>query len=168
MIVLGLGSNQGDREQQLRRAVEALKTILINVRCSAVYESAPLLPKDAPAEWNIVYLNMAIAGEVQLAPDILLQKIKNLEQSLGRISRGHWGPREIDIDILACGDSVIDEEDLMVPHKELLGRDFALIPFAEIHPTWKYPMQGKYKGKTASELSRLVDSSMHKTDIIIQ
>jgi len=156
MIVLGLGSNQGDREVFLQSAIAKLKNILTNVKVSNIYDSPALLPENAPPEWNINFLNMAIAGECKLSPKELLNKVKELELGLGRKYRGHWSPREIDIDILAYNNLIINEENLQIPHKFLLERDFAIIPFSEIYPDWIHPIIGK----SALELAQNVDKKL--------
>lgn len=138
MIILGLGSNIGDRIGHLRDAVAALAPLLSDMRVSRVYETPALLPKDAPPEWDISYYNLAVSGESSLSPEALLAEVKALEQSLGRQFRGVWGPREIDIDILAIEGVMVDSEALSIPHQGLLGRDFALLPFAELAPDWRF------------------------------
>ena len=158
MIVLGLGSNQGNRERFLQSAIAELKSILTNTKLSNIYESSALLPDNAPPEWNIKFLNMAITGECELSPQELLTKIKEIEIKLGRKYRGHWSPREIDIDILAYNNLIINEEALQIPHKFLAERDFAIIPFAEIYPDWIHPIIGK----SALELSNVFnDCKIH-------
>ena len=154
MIILGLGSNWGDKQEYLQKAVDELALILSHLNISSTYEMPALLPEGAPAEWNIPFLNRAVSGETKLNPQDLLKEIKKIEQQLGRIDRGHWGPREIDIDILAYDDEVIDEPDLKIPHRGLLERDFALLPLVELAPDWVYPVVGPYFGKTAHDLAQ--------------
>jgi len=167
MVIIGLGSNLGDRADQLRRAVVMLGNILSGVQCSPVYESAALLPDGAPPNWNKPFLNMAVRGETTLTPRALLDGIKAIERTLGRTARGHWAPREIDIDILAYDDCVVNESDLVIPHPALLSRDFALVPLADIAPQWAYPLAGEYHGKTARELAARLAKTIVKTDIIV-
>jgi len=152
MVILGLGSNIGDREAYLAKAVKKLSVLLTDMRYSRVLESAALLPPDAPPEFNRPYLNMAVAGETDFAPQALLTEIKNIERELGRVERCNWGPREIDIDILAMDDTVLDAPPLFIPHRQLLNRDFVLLPLADVAPDWNYPLQGKYFGETAMEI----------------
>ena len=154
-VVLGLGSNWGDRRAQLKAAMTALGRVLEEMNTSPIYENPPLLPEGAPEFWNKPYLNMVIVGHTKLSPQKLLSAIQSIENRLGRQERGHWGPREIDIDILAYEDQVIRDEDLTVPHQEMLRRSFVMVPFANILPYWKYPNEGPYKGKTAEELVKL-------------
>ncbi len=109
------------------------------------------MPEGAPKSWNQPFLNMAVAGDASLAPESLLAELKTIEKDLGRQSRGHWAPREIDIDILAMGDMVISSAALSIPHPHLLARDFALVPLAELVPDWCYPA-GEYKGWKAADI----------------
>lgn len=153
LVILGLGSNLGDRMGYFRQAKAHLSRIANDLRCSPVYESLALLPEGAPKEWDIPFYNMALAGDTSLAPHALLEEIKIIEKAIGRQDRGHWGPREIDIDILAYGDEVVQLPDLTIPHAELLRRDFALVPFADLAPGWVYPVSGEFRGKTAAQLA---------------
>lgn len=153
MVILGLGSNKGDREFYLRQASALLAGLLSGMRASGIYESKALLPPDAPKVWDAPFLNMAVIGETALDPRKLLASLKAIEAKLGRKPSGHWAPREIDIDILAMGDTVLDTPSLSIPHQELLNRDFALLPLAELAPDWRYPAAGKYYGWKASDIA---------------
>ena len=163
MVILGLGSNQGDRLRHLKDAARELAALLEELRCSSVYESTALLPEGAPADWNMPFLNMAVRGSTELAPSALLGALKDIERRLGRKARGHWGPREIDIDILAYAERIIVEPGLAIPHKELLQRDFALVPLAELAPSWVHPVAGR----PAGELAAGIHSSLAKTNLSI-
>ncbi len=154
-VILGLGSNIGNRRNHLRKAIAELAEYIENIHISSIYESEALLPENAPPEWNTPFCNMAIAGATSLAPHDLLRVVKQIEKKLGRNKIGHWCPREIDIDILAMEDLIIEEENLSIPHKELLKRDFALVPFAEIVPEWIHPIIKK----TIKELSANLPAS---------
>jgi 2-amino-4-hydroxy-6-hydroxymethyldihydropteridine diphosphokinase len=153
MIILGLGSNMGERKDYLRRAIARLSACVSGIRLSHVFESSALLPADAPAEWNKPFLNMAISGQSSLSPDDLLAELKRVERDMGRQVRGFWGPREIDIDILAIDDVTLETPALNIPHHELLNRDFALLPLVDIAPDWKYPLEGTYKGWRAFDIA---------------
>ncbi len=151
-VYLGLGSNVGVRAAQLARAVRALEehqdVRLNDITQSSIYETAALLPKDAPPEWNVPFFNQVISGYTLLSPEQLLTAIKSIELELGRQDRGHWGPREIDIDIISMGDRTIMSAHLTVPHAEMTSRAFVLVPLAEIAPEWVHP----YDQKTVHEL----------------
>ena len=77
-----------------------------------------------------------------LSPQDLLKKCQQIEISLGRIRRGHWGSREIDIDILSYGSRIIDNYDLVIPHPEIENRSFVLMPMLELSPEWLHPETG--------------------------
>jgi len=104
-VILGIGTNIGDRFFFLQRAVNLIvkDKLISNVNVSSIYESKALLPDDAPQDWEKDFLNMAICGFCKLQPLDLLKKIKLIEKTIGRKDRGFWSPREIDIDILALG-----------------------------------------------------------------
>lgn len=151
-VLLGLGSNLGDRLSWLRQAVQALgQEFLVPLRVSPIYESVALLPPGAPAEWDTEFLNMVAAGETKLSAIDLLRVIKGIEARLGRQMRARWAPREIDIDILAYGGEMVDSPELVLPHPGIVSRDFVLLPLADLAPHWHYPC-GEYRGKTASDL----------------
>jgi 2-amino-4-hydroxy-6-hydroxymethyldihydropteridine diphosphokinase len=153
MIILGLGSNYGNRQAFLQKACKALETVLTDMSISACYETPALLPPNAPADWDLPFINQAVRGETSLTPPLLLAAIKDIEKALGRIERGRWGPREMDIDILAYQEEVLESVGLTIPHPGLLERAFALLPLAEIAPAWRYPVPGAEYGKTARELA---------------
>lgn len=158
-VVIGLGSNLGDRLRNLRSAVEHLvegpTPPLTNARFSPIFESAALLRAGAPKEWDLPFYNAALSADTALEPELLLAELKSVEERIGRQYRGEWSPREIDLDILVWGDKVIESDKLTIPHKELLQRDFALVPLAEVEPDFIWPV-GPHKGKKAIELIRLM------------
>lgn len=128
MIYISLGSNLGHRLKYLENAVELVKSrYLKNAQCSIVLETAPILPKNAPAEWYKPFLNMIVAGESDLSPPVLLKGLKQIEQELGRPKvYERWTPRVIDLDILSWDDLFLDTPDLKIPHPELPNRPFFL------------------------------------------
>jgi 2-amino-4-hydroxy-6-hydroxymethyldihydropteridine diphosphokinase/dihydropteroate synthase len=155
MIILGLGTNLGDRLKQLRHALSLLTRVpgLSVKQVSPVYISDALLPDDAPPIWNTPFLNLAIRCETTLSPHELLQHTKQVEKLVGRKPEKLWGPRIIDIDILAWGDLIQYDEKLHIPHENLHERPFALWPLADIAPRWVYPLPGPMHGKTAAEMA---------------
>lgn len=155
MVILGLGSNLGDRLENLRKALNAIKKIsgFTLQQVSPVYLSDALMPDNAPADWDIPYLNLSLHGETTLQPLELLKELKNIEWSIGRKPEArHWGPRIIDIDILAWDDLIIQNETLTVPHASLQERPFALWPLADVAPLWIFPLPGPNQGKTAAQI----------------
>lgn len=158
-VVLGMGSNLGDRASYLRRALRLITqepALLHHVRVSRVYETEALLTPGSPDDWNKPYLNIAIAGETGLEPETLLRELKSIEARLGRKNRKRWAPREIDLDILVWDSLTLKtntSQVLEIPHPALLERDFALLPLSELAPEWKYPVTGPFYQKTAQELA---------------
>jgi len=153
MVILGLGSNIGDRLAHLEAAVRALAPVMRGLRASRVLESRAVLPAGAPPAWDLPYLNMAVCGDTTLAPLDLLNWLKAIESRAGRVSRGIWGPREIDLDILVMDEVVMASAGLTIPHPELLNRDFALLPCVDVAPDFIYP-HGVYKGKRVLDIVR--------------
>jgi len=154
MVILGLGGNLGDKLFYLRKAFLAIKAIPnINIlQVSPLYYSDAMLPENASADWDHPYINLALRLETSLNEFELLAKIKNIESSIGRKpEKRHWGPREIDIDILAWDDKVISHEHLTIPHYQLHERPFALWPLSDVAPLWVFPI-GPNQGKTAAEV----------------
>ena len=126
-IVLALGSNQGNRNLYLKRALQELPIQII--RQSSIYENKALLPKNAPKSWDMLYLNMVVVVNTDLSPYSMLKKIKQVEKLLCRRTNRKWAPRTIDIDILLWYDLKLDDNQLTIPHKELYKRTFVLKPF---------------------------------------
>lgn len=162
--VLGLGSNVGNRLVYLSMAIKALaydkEAVLHRIRLSRIYEAEALLPDGAPQSWDKPFLNMAVAGHTTVEPDALFQKIKDIERSLGREDKGHWGPRKIDIDILAMENEVMESDILTIPHPQLTKRAFVLLPMADIVPGWRYPVPGPKQGMTIKELARACEDHL--------
>jgi 2-amino-4-hydroxy-6-hydroxymethyldihydropteridine diphosphokinase len=135
-IYLSLGSNLGDRAQNLRAAIDGLSRAGVVVRrVSSVYETAPVDLLDQP-----MFHNLVVDAETALMPRQLLKLIARLERELGRQRTVAKGPRTIDIDILFYGSSVIDTPDLIVPHPRIAERRFVLEPLAEIAPDLVHPL----------------------------
>jgi len=133
-IGLSLGTNLGDRVDNLRRAVDALSSIVTLGPLSSLYQTAPLYVTDQPA-----YLNMAALAESDLSPQALLEMAKELETRLGRQPSRRYGPRLIDIDLLFVGDQMMETPRLTLPHPRLSERRFVLVPLTEIDPFWLHP-----------------------------
>jgi 2-amino-4-hydroxy-6-hydroxymethyldihydropteridine diphosphokinase/dihydropteroate synthase len=154
LIVLGLGTNLGDRLANLRQAFHLIKKIphLSVSQVSPIYISDALLPENAPTDWNNPYFNLALRCETKLTPLELLQQTKEIEKKLQINTKKHWGPRIIDIDLLACDDLILRDKTLHIPHQYLHERPFALWPLMDVAPHWCYPVPGSMQGKTASEL----------------
>lgn len=120
-VFVALGSNLGDRRAHLAAAREALDRLPGTrlVASSAIEETAPLAGMDQPA-----YLNQMVLLETDLEPHDLLAALQRIEQQRGRVRAERWGPRTLDLDIVAFGERRIRDPDLVVPHPELPNRDF--------------------------------------------
>jgi 2-amino-4-hydroxy-6-hydroxymethyldihydropteridine diphosphokinase len=131
---LGLGSNLGDREAHLRRAVELLKPR----RVSSLYESEPMYVTDQPR-----FLNIVAELRTDLGPEELFRRCEEIEAALGGRERPiPKGPRTIDIDLLLYDDVVMQSKDLTLPHPAIAERLFVLEPLAELAPGITIPGSG--------------------------
>ena len=133
-VYLSLGSNVGDREANLRTAIEKLAELGEVIAVSSFYETEPMEFTAQP--W---FLNCAVALRTELMPKLFLSKTLAIEQQMGRRRSQPKGPRTIDIDILLFGNSVIHTPQLDVPHVAMHERRFVLEPLAEIAPEVRHP-----------------------------
>ncbi len=136
MIYLSLGSNLGDREAHLRKALEKLhqKEILL-VRESSIYETEPVDVPDQPD-----FLNLVCQVQTPLEPESLLAACQEVECEMGRLRKAIKGARNIDIDILFYGRRIVEKPFLKIPHPAWRQRNFVLIPLAEIAPNFRDPV----------------------------
>lgn len=139
-IYLSLGSNMGDRAQNIARAIAALGSHGVQVtRQSALYETEPVDVRGGG--W---FLNGVVEAETELAPEELMHVLLSMERSLGRqrraVSDGPKDSRTIDMDILLFGSRVIGTPELQIPHPRMADRRFVLMPFAEIAPDVRHPV----------------------------
>jgi 2-amino-4-hydroxy-6-hydroxymethyldihydropteridine diphosphokinase len=137
-VYLSLGSNVGSREANLRTAISKLGELGEVLAVSSFYETEPVEFTDQP--W---FLNCAVAVRTELLPKQFLAKIQEIEQQMGRRRIQPKGPRNIDIDILLIGDSIISTPQLEVPHPAMHERRFVLEPLAEIAPDARHPVLKK-------------------------
>ena len=137
-VYLGLGSNMGNRQDNLNRALDFLSQRLRVEQVSPIYDTEPLGNIDQPR-----FLNQVCQVYTRLAPAELLTLAKGIESKMGRVSSKSNAPRPIDIDILFYGDQVIETPELVIPHPRLVERAFVLIPLAEIAPDLVHPVTGK-------------------------
>ena len=133
---LSLGSNVGNRERMLGEALRLIEAPGLHVaRVSPIYETEPQDFKNQP--W---FLNLVAEIQSTLFPMQLLTRVRKIERKLGRKGTVDKGPRSIDIDILLYGESVIDSEDLVVPHPRMTERRFVLQPLADLAPDLRHPV----------------------------
>ncbi len=137
---LALGSNMGDREGNLRQAVQTLDD-RVGIRVAAVspiYETDPVGYVDQEA-----FLNMVIAIETELPPEVLLREVLAIEQELGRVRTVRWGPRTIDIDVLLYDRIQLAGTDLQIPHPAMTERAFVLVPLRDVWEGGPLPVFGR-------------------------
>jgi 2-amino-4-hydroxy-6-hydroxymethyldihydropteridine diphosphokinase len=132
---LSLGSNVGDREANLRVAIEKIARVGRVCAVSSFYETEPMEFKEQA--W---FLNCVVEVETELPAAELLEALLSIEREMGRERVQAKGPRNIDIDILIYGDAVIDEKGLKIPHPAMDRRRFVLAPLAEIAPDAIHPV----------------------------
>jgi 2-amino-4-hydroxy-6-hydroxymethyldihydropteridine diphosphokinase len=128
-VYLGLGTNLGDTESNLDRALRSLSEKITILKKSSLYETEPVGFKDQP--W---FLNMVAEAETDLSPSGLLGVTQGIERDMKRVRTIINGPRIIDIDILLYGDEHIDAEGLTIPHPRMQERAFVMVPLLEISP----------------------------------
>ena len=133
---LGLGSNIGDRKQQLLKAIDLIGNIkgIKVTKQSSIYETAPIGYTDQPN-----FLNLCLEIETELSPQQLLKHCLDIEQQLHRVREIRWGPRTLDIDILLYSDNIIETDNLSIPHPRMQERAFVLIPLNDIASDKKDP-----------------------------
>lgn len=148
---LGLGANLGDRLSNLQSAVDLLGTRegIRVLRSSRVYETAPVGPPQPD------FLNAVLEVRTSLPPRDLLGACLEVESALGRVRAERWGPRPIDVDVLAYGSERIVDEDLVVPHPRLAERAFVLVPLLEIAPDLELPGLGRLAALRAPDVDGL-------------
>ncbi|MDE2867821.1 MAG: 2-amino-4-hydroxy-6-hydroxymethyldihydropteridine diphosphokinase [Chloroflexota bacterium] len=133
-VLIGLGSNVGDRLAHLRKAVDGLRSVLRHVEVSHVYETSPEGVLTQPP-----FLNAAVRGETTEGPQRLFFWAKSLELAAGRRPGPRLGPRQLDLDIIAFGDLVVATPRLNIPHAAFAERGFVLAPLADLAPDLVLP-----------------------------
>jgi 2-amino-4-hydroxy-6-hydroxymethyldihydropteridine diphosphokinase len=136
LAYVGLGSNLGDREEMIQAALGAIARApgVRLLRCSSIIETDPA---GGPLQGR--FLNAVAEVEVDIDPRDLLHCLLEIEEGMGRVRAGRWGPRFIDLDLLLYGEEILKEGDLEVPHPRMQDRLFVLRPLAELDGSLRIP-----------------------------
>ncbi|MCZ3389412.1 MAG: 2-amino-4-hydroxy-6-hydroxymethyldihydropteridine diphosphokinase [Actinomycetia bacterium] len=147
---LGLGSNVGDRQSHLKNAMATVRTTpkVVVVEVSPFVETVPVGGPDQPD-----FLNAVVVVETTLTPEALLALAHQCEQGAGRQREERWGPRTLDVDVLAYGDVVSTNPELTLPHPRATERAFVLVPWAAIDPVFVV------NGRSVADWAAAVDTS---------
>ena len=139
-VVLALGSNLGDRLASLQAAVDALGAGpgLDEVAVSPVYETAPVGGPPQPD-----YLNAVLVAATSLPPQAVLDRSRAAEAALGRVRGPRWGPRTVDVDVIAYGNETSGDPELTLPHPRAHERAFVLAPWHDVDPDAVIPGRGR-------------------------
>jgi 2-amino-4-hydroxy-6-hydroxymethyldihydropteridine diphosphokinase len=137
---IALGSNLGDRRENIARALEKIRDLPESsiLRQSSIIETKPVGNTNQPD-----FLNSVIKIKTGLSPAQLLNHLLQIESEMGRVRKERWGPRIIDLDILFFNDEIIQTPDLTIPHPEILNREFILNLMNEIAPDFVHPVEKK-------------------------
>lgn len=147
---LSCGSNMGDRKAHLDEAVLALRA---DEKCRVLKTSDWIETKPYGGVEQDDFLNGAIALETLYTPNMLLEKLHEIEQTHGRERKVHWGPRTLDLDILLYEDCVMYTDELVIPHADMHNRRFVLEPLAQLAPYEVHPLSGRTIGQMYEELA---------------
>ena len=160
VVYFGLGTNLGNREENLRAALHELAVDFTIVQVSPVYETDPVGFVEQPA-----FLNLAVSAMTTLSPNEALERVKRIEQQLGRMKTVRNGPRVIDIDILLYDNVAMNTDALSIPHPRLHERAFVLVPLLDIAPDIKHPGLNKSINELHGDL---VDTSgVRRTSVAV-
>ena len=138
--ILGLGSNLGEREKYIEKAIRSLHDIpeITILKISKLIDTEPYGKMDQPT-----FINCALELETDLLPERMLKICQSIENKLGRIRTEKWGPRTIDIDLLLCEDKILNSDNLKIPHPEIEKRMFVLSSLVELCPNQIHPVSQK-------------------------
>lgn len=136
---IAFGSNMGDKEQYIREGIEEIRKSIYfrNLKTSDLYYSMPYGGVEQDD-----FVNGVLEVETMLEAEELLEFLHDVEHMANRERIQHWGPRTLDLDIILFDDEVIDQKDLVIPHKDMKNRDFVLVPLAQLAGYVRHPIYG--------------------------
>ena len=137
---VNIGSNLGDRQSNIRKAITSISEEFGTCCCSEIIETEA---------WGYTspnrFLNIGVSFKTELSPQDLLRRLQCIEKNISSIAHrnnvGDYQDREIDIDIMAIDEILYRSDKLIIPHPKLLQRDFFLIPLMQLNPDWIYPQE---------------------------
>ena len=150
--IIGLGSNIGDRVKYIEKSITKISDFLRIRKISSVYQSDSLL-----TDGQIKYYNIVLSGDTYYKAVELLYILKNIEKEVGRVKRGKWKEREIDLDIIDFDRNILQSEELVLPHKHMHKRSFVLYPLREIEPAYIHPEINLNIDKMMAQLENNLD-----------
>ena len=148
---IAFGSNIGDKEVYIKKAIEGLKA---TPGCKVEKISELIVTEPYGGVEQDMFLNGTLKLRTLLTPKELLRRLHELEQEAGRERKVHWGPRTLDLDILLYDKLLLEEDDLCIPHVDMQNREFVLKPMAEIAPYKRHPVYGKTMKEMYEDLNR--------------
>ena len=154
-VYLSCGSNVGDKKTYLDGAVKALRA---DVKCRALRVSDWIVTAPYGGVEQDDFLNGAIELETLHTPEMLLEKLHEIENLHGREREIHWGPRTLDLDILLYEDCIMYTDDLIIPHADMLNRYFVLKPLSQIAPYERHPLLGQSIGRIYEEFRKTIEA----------
>jgi len=147
-VLIALGTNLGDRGDNLQRAITGLGAFVAVDAVSRIYNTEPVGIRDQPDFWNMV-----VRGRTRLEPLPLLHALKQIEADLGRTEAPRNAPRIIDLDLLAWNARVLSSSALTLPHPRLHERSFVLYPLRDVAPEFHHPVSGASVEEMVARLS---------------
>ena len=158
-VYLALGSNVGDSLANIAQAIQLLGTSIKQINQVPIYVSKAVSYTEQPD-----FLNTAVSGQTALQPEALLDRLKQIEQVIGRTTTFRYGPREIDIDIILYGNLIIDTPRLVIPHPEFRSRDFVLQPLCDLNPALTDPVSGQTIKQLLAKITARQKSLIKRVD----
>lgn len=147
-VLIALGTNLGNREENLRSALAALRQFIDITAISRVYNTEPVGVRDQPDFWNMV-----VRGRTRVEPLPLLLNLKRIEAQLGRTAAPRNAPRVIDLDLIAWEQRILSTDEITLPHPRMHERSFVLYPLREVAPDFRHPVSGLSVDELVERLS---------------